>query len=57
MPGELGVAGKAGPDGAAPERRAHRDVVLAGRAQAAVARLNPRLTVETRNAVFRRLIS
>jgi type I restriction enzyme, R subunit len=59
--GELGFAAKAGPDigpdGAAPERRAHRDVVLAGRARAAIARPSPRLTAETREAVFRKLIS
>ncbi|MGH6811107.1 MAG: hypothetical protein ACREDM_01765 [Methylocella sp.] len=55
--GAPGFAVKAGPDigldGTAPKRRAHGDWVLAGRARAAIARLNPCLTAETREAVFR----
>lgn len=44
-----------GPDGAAPERAAYDEVVLSGRLQAAVARLNPSLPAEARTDAIRRL--
>lgn len=44
-----------GPDGVAPERAAYGDVLLAERARAAIARLNPHLVPEVREEVFRKL--
>jgi type I restriction enzyme R subunit len=45
-----------GPDGARPERAAYGDVVLVGRLQAAIARLNPVLPEEARAAVLAKLL-
>ncbi|MBR0679417.1 type I restriction endonuclease subunit R [Roseomonas eburnea] len=45
-----------GPDGARPERAAYGDVVLVGRLQAAIARLNPTLPEEARAAVLVKLL-
>lgn len=45
-----------GPDGASPERTAYDEVVLAGRLQTAVARLNPNLLAEACADAMRRFI-
>jgi type I restriction enzyme R subunit len=44
-----------GPDGATSERAAYDDVLLAQRVRAAIARLNPHLTADVREEVFRKL--
>ena len=44
-----------GPDGSTPERAAYADVVLEGRLREAIARLNPALTAEAREEVFRKI--
>jgi type I restriction enzyme R subunit len=58
--GELGYAIAngidSGPDGAAPEREAYADVVLARRLHEAIGRLNPALAHEAREEVFRKVI-
>ena len=57
---ELGFAVRSGleigPDGARPERAAYGDVVLVGRLQAAIARLNPALPEEARATVLAKLL-
>jgi len=44
-----------GPDGGKPERASYGDVLLAKRARAAIARLNPTLSTETKAEVFAKL--
>ncbi|MFC3119911.1 hypothetical protein ACFOHS_22630, partial [Jhaorihella thermophila] len=50
--GELGYANAPdaviGPDGTAPERSAYDDIILRGRLEAAVERLNPHIPPEAR---------
>lgn len=46
-----------GPDGSAPEREAHSDVLLLGRLRSAVDRLNPRIPREAREDAIRKIIS
>jgi type I restriction enzyme R subunit len=46
-----------GPDGKAPEREAHADVVLAGRLTAAIDRLNPKIPAEARGDALRKLLA
>ena len=45
-----------GPDGGAPERANYGEVFLADRLKAAISRLNPHLSAETREDVFRKLL-
>ncbi len=45
------------PDGSAPERRSFGDVVLVGRLEAAVARINPDAPEAARNEAVRRVLS
>ena len=45
-----------GPDGIRPERAAYGDVVLDRRLRDAIARLNPALTAEAREEVFRKVL-
>jgi type I restriction enzyme R subunit len=58
--GELGYATAGGPDigpdGCKPERASYGDVLLKRRLQAAIAKLNPNLSAETRAEVFAKLI-
>jgi type I restriction enzyme, R subunit len=58
--GELGYATAdgldIGPDGSKPERAAYGDVLLGSRLRAAIVRLNPTLTPEIREDVFRKII-
>ncbi|MEM6471934.1 MAG: type I restriction endonuclease subunit R, partial [Planctomycetota bacterium] len=44
------------PDGSAPERESFQDVVLVGRLQAAIARLNPHLPAEAREDALRKVL-
>jgi type I restriction enzyme, R subunit len=45
-----------GPDGQAPERDSHDEVILKGLLQAALARLNPHLPIEAQQEVTRRFL-
>src|ERR1700692_3607288 len=45
-----------GPDGSAPERASYGDVLLVARVHAAIAKLNPSLSGETRAEVFAKLM-
>ena len=58
--GELGYATanglEIGPDGNKPERASYGDVPLKRRVQAAIAKLNPNLSPETRAEVFAKVI-
>src|SRR5258708_9675466 len=45
-----------GPDGIAPERASYGDVLLIARVHAAIAKLNPALSGETRAEVFAKLM-
>ncbi len=45
-----------GPDGTAPERASYGDVILRGRLEAAVARLNPDVPPDTREDAIKRVI-
>ena len=45
-----------GPDGSTPERANYGDVLLLDRVRAAIAKLNPTLTAETRAEVLRKLL-
>jgi type I restriction enzyme, R subunit len=45
-----------GPDGTAPERASYGDVILRGRLEAAVARLNPQIPPEAREDAIKRII-
>jgi type I restriction enzyme R subunit len=45
-----------GPDGSAPERASYGDVLLAARVHAAIAKLNPTMSGETRAEVFAKLM-
>ena len=45
-----------GPDGSAPERASHSDVILRGRLRDAVARLNPDIPAATREDAIKRII-
>lgn len=47
----------AGPDGSAPEREAYSDVVLMGRLEAAVDRLNPHIPSEARHDALKKVIA
>jgi len=47
----------AGPDGSAPEREAYSDVVLMGRLEAAVDRLNPHIPPEARHDALKKVIA
>ncbi len=58
--GELGYANLPdaviGPDGTAPERASYGDVILRGRLEAAVARLNPDIPPDAREDAIKRVI-
>ncbi|NML09200.1 type I restriction endonuclease subunit R [Sphingobium sp. AR-3-1] len=45
------------PDGVAPERRSNSDVILVGRLEAAIARLNPDAPEPARNEALRRVLT
>ena len=45
------------PDGVAPERRSNGDVILVGRLEAAIARLNPNAPEPARNEALRRVLT
>lgn len=45
------------PDGVAPERRSNSDVILVGRLEAAIARLNPDTPEPARNEALRRVLT
>src|SRR6266404_397864 len=45
-----------GPDGSAAERASYGDVLLIARVHAAIAKLNPTLSAETRAEVFAKLL-
>ena len=45
-----------GPDGSAPERASHGDVLLIGRLRAAIEKLNPTITAETQAEVLKMLL-
>lgn len=47
----------AGPDGSVPEREAYSDVVLMGRLEAAVDRLNPHIPSEARHDALKKVIA
>ncbi|NQU56549.1 MAG: type I restriction endonuclease subunit R [Rhodospirillales bacterium] len=47
----------AGPDGSAPEREAYSDVILMGRLEAAVDRLNPHIPSEARHDALKKIIA
>ena len=47
----------AGPDGSAPEREAYSDVILMGRLEAAVDRLNPHIPPEARHDALKKIIA
>ncbi|PPB79443.1 type I restriction enzyme R subunit [Albidovulum inexpectatum] len=58
--GELGYANAPdaviGPDGTAPERAAYDDVILHGRLEAAVERLNPHIPAEAREEAIKQVL-
>jgi len=47
----------AGPDGSSPEREAYSDVILVGRLEAAVDRLNPHIPSEARHDALKKIIA